>query len=678
MGFLSPLFLLAGALVAVPVILHLFHRHRSRRVAFPALRYLQRTEREHARRIRFRQILLLLVRCALVVLLVLAGARLFLPGRGAAHEPTALAIVLDNSMSSGLVAGESRVFDELRERALATLELAGPDDLVWVLRAGDPSDVAVPTGVEEARRRVRETEVTDAGSDLASELARARTLVAAADLPAAEIHLLSDLQGSSLRGARGANAVRPAETGEPRTDPASVIAWSRLSGRVPSLNHRIADVVVGGGLPPVAHERTLVAVELGPEDAEPGRAGLPVRLVVEGRIRAAGTAAPGDAVVLTVGPFPTGPVTGRVETDPDHLGADDRRYFAFDVRPPPGVAVTGGTEGAELFLEGALDVLTENGRARRVPPGEAEVLFSVAGSGLEARGGPRTRVVMPSPDPTLLPATNRRLAAAGIPWRFEAVERGEVPLSESRLPLRADRLRVSRHYRLRPASHAPPDAEVPARLRGGDPFVVSGWTPDGPYVLLAAPLDPGWTDLPLSAEMVGFTEWLLARRRLSSPTRSAVAGEPLPVSTAATHVRGPDGTRHPVDGTHVFRRTTRSGLYEVLAGDSVLTRVALNPPREESELDRASPEEVRARLGHDLLLVDDASEWRRSIFRRRRGPEPWRPLLVAVLLLLVLESGLAATGRRSTADAASTAGAGLGRGRHRSSAGAPTPDARKT
>ena len=58
MSALNPLFLIAGLSVAVPIFLHLFQRHQTRRLSFPALRYLERTEKEHARRIRFRQLLL--------------------------------------------------------------------------------------------------------------------------------------------------------------------------------------------------------------------------------------------------------------------------------------------------------------------------------------------------------------------------------------------------------------------------------------------------------------------------------------------------------------------------------------------------------------------------------------------------------------------------------------------
>ena len=68
MGFLNPLFLLAGAIVLVPVILHLFYRQESKIFTFPAIRYLLRTERDHARQIRTQQLLLLLLRVAIVVL----------------------------------------------------------------------------------------------------------------------------------------------------------------------------------------------------------------------------------------------------------------------------------------------------------------------------------------------------------------------------------------------------------------------------------------------------------------------------------------------------------------------------------------------------------------------------------------------------------------------------------
>ena len=134
MSALSPLFLLAGVAVAVPIFLHLFQRHQTRRLSFPALRYLERTEREHARQIRLRQIILLLLRVTVLLLLVGAGARLFFAGRGASHPPTAAVIIIDNSLSSGRVDGERRVLEGLKELARSTLDEATDDDRFWVIR----------------------------------------------------------------------------------------------------------------------------------------------------------------------------------------------------------------------------------------------------------------------------------------------------------------------------------------------------------------------------------------------------------------------------------------------------------------------------------------------------------------------------------------------------------------
>ena len=44
MGALSPLFLLAAVSIGVPIYLHLFQRQETRRLSFPALRYLERTD----------------------------------------------------------------------------------------------------------------------------------------------------------------------------------------------------------------------------------------------------------------------------------------------------------------------------------------------------------------------------------------------------------------------------------------------------------------------------------------------------------------------------------------------------------------------------------------------------------------------------------------------------------
>lgn len=636
MGFLNPLFLGAAAVVAVPILLHLLHRRSGRRRAFPALRYLRRTEREHARRIRLRQILLLLLRAAAVLLLVAAGARLVLAGRGAEHPPTAVAVVLDNTLSTGVVADGERLLDDLKRAALEALEGASAEDRVWVVRAGEPWETPRPVAPDEARRLVEETEPRGAGPSLLPALRRARSLVADADLPAAEVHVLTDLQAGVFE------AVAASADG---TEDVPVLVFAPPG--TPPPNRYVASVDVGGGLPPLLDQPTEVTARVDasvPADADGADDSVRVRLVVDGRTAAVADAPLGATVVLPAGPFSSSAITGAVEIDPDALRSDDRHHLAFPVRSPPAVAVIGEPG---RFVREALTVLADAGRLRSSPPGRADVSLVVGGEAdtTGAGGADGALIVLPPVDPSLLPAANRRLEALGVPWRFESeAAPGETGLESVNVPVDLEDVRVRGGYRLAPESED--GGSVRVRRSDGTPWIVTGTTEEGrPHLLVGSPLQPDRTSLPLSAEMLPLVEWIVSGWPPGFGVRGSVpVGDPLPVPPSADAVRAPDGTLHPVDGSGVFRATGLPGIYSVLAGDSVLERTAVNPPPGESRLERLEPEEALRRISGPAEAVSDADEWASRVFVERRGHEPWRPLLLAALLLLLTEGWIAAGG----------------------------------
>jgi hypothetical protein len=75
MQFLTPLFWLGAALIAVPVILHLVRRERSERTPFASLMFFRRIQVPDLRRRQLKHLLLLLLRCLGVLLLVAAFAQ---------------------------------------------------------------------------------------------------------------------------------------------------------------------------------------------------------------------------------------------------------------------------------------------------------------------------------------------------------------------------------------------------------------------------------------------------------------------------------------------------------------------------------------------------------------------------------------------------------------------------
>ena len=634
MGALNPLFLLAGAAISIPIWLHLFQKHETRRIVFPALRYLERTERERARTIRLRQLLLMLARIVVLALLVGAGARLYFGGRGTGHPATAAVIVLDNSLSSGRVVGDARVLDELKELAAAALDEATAEDRFWLIRAGEPWMPAIPGTATEVRTSLAATEPSDAGGDLSAALERAARLLATSGMEHREIHLLSDLQATGFDA-----GARPGPAGD-----VDVVAWT--GGRVQGTNRALTSLRVGAGLPPLEGQRADVTVSALETTSEEDTARVPARLIVNERIRGAAALAPGSETSIALPPSGTGWIEGYVDADPDALRADDRRFFAFRSRPAPTVAQAGSVS---VFVAEALAVLEHAGRVRPAPFGDAEALVSGNGEGLDRRSRRTSALVVPSDDPALLPALNRRLAEAGIPWAYQpSAAIGEREVEGIALPESLSGVRVRARYELALASDPPAPSRTLAEV-GGRPWAVEGTDTEGRrYLLVASPMDAAGTTLPVSTGMLRFVDWVTGEWAGAGGVPAEITtGSHLPAPAAATAVRFPSGTEIEIDATRVVRGTGSAGLYTFLADDSVVAVVALNPPPAESRLAPLAERAFGDAIGRSVVTVDRAGAWPRAVFRARQGPELWWPFLLAVLALLMLESLMATSGERN-------------------------------
>jgi hypothetical protein len=195
MSFLAPLFLVALAALAVPVLIHLTQRERKSVVEFPSLMFLKKVPYESVQRRRIRDWLLLMLRLAALALIVAAFARPFLRGSNvaaAAGGARDIVVVLDRSYSMGY--GDS--WSRAQRAAAAAIESATPADRISLVLFADNAEVALRSTPDRSRA-VAEINAASPGpgsTKYGPALKLAGSLLAESLLPRKEVIVVSDFQ----------------------------------------------------------------------------------------------------------------------------------------------------------------------------------------------------------------------------------------------------------------------------------------------------------------------------------------------------------------------------------------------------------------------------------------------------------------------------------------------------
>ena len=604
MSFLAPLWLLLAAAAAVPLLIHLLRRRLGTRVEFPAARYLARAEQEHSRRLRLRNLLLMLLRVTTVLLLAVAAARPVGKLGGTGHAPTALAIVLDNSLSSSAIVEGRPVLAELRDAARALVAGASDADRLWLLTADGRVRGGTPRTLLDA---VEATEPLPAAGDIAAATIRAAALVRGAGLSEARVAVITDGQASAWSDV--------VELGD-----VDVVVYSPTDAVPP--NRAVTDVAAR---PVRWTPRGSVAATIATPDS------VTYRVTLGERTLARGTAAPspgaaGTEIVARATPPERGWLAGSVELAPDELRADDVRHFAAWVGVPPGVALD---PAVGPFARSAIEAMQAGG-------------LVTEGAGVNVVSAESLRelpalIVAPA-DPVRTGAANRALDRAGVPWRFGAVVRTGATARGTGL----DGISVSQRLRLMPEGRVA--AETLARV-ATDPWVVAG----PGYVIVASPLDPQFTTLPARAQFVPWMTDVVTQRLAvdAGMTLHSVPADTVPRPAWAEALEMPDGSRVVLGGTS-FEAPGRPGVYFLLRGGRRAGALVVNAEAGESALARLEAGTLRDRLrARETRIHGGAEGWAALAFAGATRQALLVPALIAVLLLMLAESAVAAYGMRT-------------------------------
>jgi hypothetical protein len=675
MSFLTPLFLVGLAGIAIPVIIHLIQKERKNVVAFPSLMFLRRIPYQSVNRRRIRNWPLLLLRLAVLALIVMAFARPFLRrealAAAAAGGAREVVILLDRSYSLG--------YGDRWQRAVAAAR-----ESINGLGAGDRATLAFfDTGAEVAARSTSDkgrlgavldgAQVSAAATKYGPALKLAGSIISESALPNREVVLISDFQRLGWLGAEGVRL--PDGT---KVNPISVAGDETANVAItPSVLQR---TVVSG------QDRVTVTAGALNRGAAPVEATL--SLEVDGRVietRPLKLEAHGSSSATFTSFAPTARFTrGTVRLNDDRLARDNA--FHFVVSPSERLKVViverpASSRAASLYLAQALalseappfDVVQRSMEAVSaedissaavvvlndvpVQPALAERLsaFVKRGGGLFAAFG--QRATWPAAPANVLPATPGATVdrTRGTPGRIGSVEYGHPVFESFRAPRSGD-FSSARFYTYRQVAPEP-GSQVLARYDDGAPALIER-APDtqagrnGRVLVWTSTLDVAWNDLALKPVFLPFIHRVGAT--LASYTQRAAyrtVGDVAAIPAAATQgqdarpvVVTPGGERVTQAGASGVVELTEQGFYAIAAGDrdpQPLT-IAANVDLAESDLTGIDPQEVVA--GATGLAGGAASAGTNTTVtneERERAQRVWWYLLLAGLLLLTGETLLA-------------------------------------
>jgi len=340
-NFLNSTVLIAAVAALIPLIIHLFSKRRVKVIEFSSLKHLKAMQRRQVRRLKIRQLLLLIVRMLIILAVVLAFARPTLREGGlGSHAAVSAAVLFDNSASMNRDVADGDLFELARKRTEQLLATFGEADQVALLPldgtagGGEAVDFTSAATAGDLLTRLRPGSST---AELQGGLDKALELLERSDNLNREIYLVTDRQSRNL----------PERAVLAESDARICLVQLPLEQ---SGNCGVTAVDLGGQLLMPGHDFDVTATVMNYGDAD--RDDLIASLYLDGNrvVQADVQVAAGQeaAVRFTRSVSHTGFHSGWIELSDDRFAADNRFYFSLYIPDRFNVLIIRGDNSARF------------------------------------------------------------------------------------------------------------------------------------------------------------------------------------------------------------------------------------------------------------------------------------------------------------------------------------------
>jgi hypothetical protein len=704
LSFLNPFYLLGLALTAVPILIHLIHRRKARSMRFPAVEFVLLSNREVARRLKLREILLLILRILMVALLVLAFSRPLLNasiGKDI-QRPSSQVILLDNSYSMQYQEPESTRFEQAKEIARQLVKRSrGQDSIGLVFSDNEKVTVSTPLIFDREKLLSEIDKATPSylAADFQGSLDRVYTLLKESDFLDKSVYIITDLARNGWSSISAANI----KFFNPQAKVYLInLAENEERDNLVVTEVRLTQSFVGVDLP------VSIKIKVKNWTSDPVK-NWTARLYIDGKKVAqkfmnikAKEEVEGDFRYQFSKP---GWHKGFAEISQDNLPVDDKFYFSIKIREKIRVLVVNGDPNSvfykdetfylryalnpkvafEQFIISPVIVTTTEFESQELKDIDA-LIFSNVRSLSEKKlqetlnyirqGG---HLIIFSGEKVNPDVYNQLflLKYNLLPYKLRGIiDAGQTPvkintstLHHSIFGIFGDEKRGSlesaefRKYLKGDLETLQPRSQVIASFNSGDPFLAERKLEKGSVLFFSSTVDRDWNNLPskpvflpLLHQVIYYLSTGLDEIKQEEPLRTGQIKEvklDLVNPPSQIMVEDPEGKSQTVDlqvdenqPLLVYKSTYTPGTYQVSfpgqtnKKDAFLFSVNLDPM--ESDLSAISGEEISKRLNATRIEVVPKSNFLKGEnFLEASRNQVWPFLLAGLLGLMILETFLA-------------------------------------
>lgn len=644
LSFLSPLFFIGLAALALPIIAHLISRKSGVKKSFPAVTFLISSQGDLATRSRIKDLILLLLRALILVLLVLVFAKpaMFSFSKSADNSTKSIAIVIDNTFSMGYEGN----FDRALERAQDLIDSIpdGSFTIVAPLVPNNEDEQAIVQERNRLKRAIKKIELSNTFTNNETRLQGIYSKLQKTPNDKKEVALITDFQRNGWKNKE------------------YEVPWLELidiSQDLETSNHAVSEIDLD-------HEDDSIRIQA--QISNFSNDSVPELLTKinlnQEEIREYIAIEPNNSSSLEVSFNNSNALdgVGKVQTTADKLKVDDIRHFITDGKnEDTKILIVDGDprEDSRLsetyYLARALETISEisgtqitvldNDGLLNRELSEYDVIYLANVGEITPRIAKELEEFVDTGGTAVIFLGNsvranfyNTLLKNILPGEIQSIIQGKLLLSHvnsevfsKEIADKISQISIEKIFKTAPY----PGSEVIINTITEDPFLIKKDYGGGSVFIFTSTADTKWNNFsitPVFLPVIKKIHDLPNTERSNS--RNYFVGETVKIETfqnaKSMVVTNPVGKKHNVDNDlYEFKQTNLPGIYAVEVDGEVKYRFAVNINPEESNLKKISPRSIKSGADEEGGLA--------KVFK-----EIWRYFLWGVIALFVSESAFRA------------------------------------